>query len=177
MFGFNFPAYQPLAFTAIPALLGGLLTQSNDQVKMGRALAYGAGGAIIGIGLTLLDHILDIDTKPDVLAMEGEYFACKYWNSTENVWRNRSPVPYTGEQVPNYLNRGTAWFDKTDDDWKWSIYMSKKLFKMFRISAQVASDHISRTLYMPAPPSLSKYTELVPASTNWYWMTRLNYSF
>jgi hypothetical protein len=179
MFGFNFPSYQPLAFTAIPALLGGLLTQGSMGAKVGRAAAYGVGGAVIGVGLALLDNMLNIDTKPDVIAMEGEYFANKYWNSTENVWRNRSPVPFTGVTPPNYADRNTevGWYEKTDDDWKWSVYMSKKLFKMIRISAQVASDHASRTQFLSGPPSNSKYTDLVPASYNWYWMTRIMYYF
>jgi hypothetical protein len=184
MFGFNFPSYQPAAFTVIPAMLGGLLTNSSMNVKLGRAAAYGLGGAIIGVGLAIIDNLLNIDTKPDVLAMEGEYFTCKYLNSTENVWKHRSPAPNTGSlgaNLPSYVDRdkgGTlGWTEHNEDDWKWSIYMSKKLFKSVRVSAQVASDHATRSQYLAAPPSNSKYTELVPASFNWYWMARAMYFF
>jgi hypothetical protein len=114
----------------------------------------------------------------DTFAIEGEYFPYKYDNTPENVWKNRSPVPYYVDQTnPIYEDRGTMWFDKTDDDWRWSIYVSKKLFKFVRLSGQIASDHNMRTLYMFGPPQTSKYTEICQTSGQWYWMTRAMFQF
>jgi len=67
---------------------------------------------------------------------------------------------------------------KTDDDWKWSVYGSKKIGSNLKLSAQAACDHTPRTWYTPGPPSFVKYTELVPRSNkDWYWMLRATYYF
>ena len=109
----------------------------------------------------------------DVLSVEVEWYGSKYWNTPENVWLHRSPLPYSGSPIANYEELKP----REDDDWKWSIYASRKLFNRLKISAQVASDHILRTSYMPPPPSFSKYTEIVPRTKDWYWMTRIMYYF
>jgi hypothetical protein len=179
MFGMNFPTYQPLAYTAIPALLGGLLTDGGTDYKTQRALAYGIGGLALGTGLALIDHLFNVDTKADVLALEGEYYAYKYINSSENVWRSRSPVPFVATGIAFYRDRNTVggWYDRTTDDYKWSVYTSKKLLSCLRVSAMVASDHSQRTQYMYGPPATSSYLEIVPYTTNWYWMARVMYYF
>jgi hypothetical protein len=109
----------------------------------------------------------------DVFSIEGEWYGFKHWNTPENVWKSRSPVPYTGRPI-SFID---DWEPKTDDDWKWSVYMSKKIMNRIRISAQVASDHISRMQYILPPPSFAKYTEIVPRTKDWYWMTRVMYYF
>ncbi len=177
MFGLNFPTFQPLAYTLIPAVLAYNLAEGSNGFKLQRTAAYGIGGAAIGVGFMLLDKFLNIDTKADVLSLEGEYYNYKYVNSADNVWRNRSPVPYTGQRIPFYTDRGDEWKEVMDDNWKWSVYTSKKLFTCIRVSAQVASDHMQRTMYMFGPPQSSKYTEIVPRSKDWYWMTRVMYYF
>jgi hypothetical protein len=177
MFGFNCPTFQPFAYTLIPAILAYNLTQGSQNFINQRTLTYGIGGAIIGAGFMLLDRFLNIDTKADVLALEGEFFNYKYVNSADNVWRSRSPVPYTGQKIPFYTDRGTNWQETMDDNWKWSVYLSKKLLDCLRVSAQVASDHQQRSPYMFPPPQSSNYTELVPRSKDWYWMTRIMYYF
>ena len=109
----------------------------------------------------------------DVLAFEGEWYGFKHWNTPESVWKSRSPVPYDGQVISFYDD----WEPRTSDDWKWSVYLSKKIMKRIRISAQAASDHISRMGYMPPPPSFSKYTEICPRTKDWYWMGRIMYYF
>ena len=177
MAGINFPTFQPVAYTAIPFLLGYKLANGTDNFNLQRGLAYGLGGAVVGFGCLLLDHIFNIDTKADVLALEAEYYSYKYWNSADLVWRNRAPIPYIGQVYSFYNERGSTWYDKTDDDRKWSVYLSKKLFKCIRISGQVASDHNQRTLYMFGPPTSSKYTEICPRTVDWYWNARIMYYF
>lgn len=113
----------------------------------------------------------------DVLAIEAEWYQSKYWNSTEYVWKNMSPIPLArgeGEDVTFYDGE---WKAKTNDDWKFSVYASKKIFNVLRISGQIASDHLQKSPYMPPPPSLTRYTEIVPRSSDWYWMVRVMYMF
>jgi hypothetical protein len=66
---------------------------------------------------------------------------------------------------------------KRDDDWKWSIYASRRINKFLRISAQAASDHTPRNWYTPGPPSFVKYTDMVPLTKDWYYMMRLSFYF
>lgn len=106
----------------------------------------------------------------DVLAFEGEYYPNPYLNSQQNIYISRSPVPYTGDKVSSYAD----WKSKTDDDWRWSVYASKKLFNHIRISGQIASDHLMRSTYMP---QTMNYNEIMTRTRDWYWMTRIMYYF
>lgn len=105
----------------------------------------------------------------DVCAVEAEYCDSPYWNTLENVWKHRSPVPYTGERFPDY-NRFKP---LKKDEWKWSIYASKTISDRIRISGQFASDHSLRNRYL----TTAKYTEIVPLTKDWYWVTRIKYLF
>ena len=67
--------------------------------------------------------------------------------------------------------------EKTDDDWKWSVYAARKIGDHVRISLQFASDHTPRNWYTPGPPSYVKYTEMVPRTKDWYFMSRVSLFF
>jgi hypothetical protein len=128
----------------------------------------------------------------DVLSIELQWFGSKYWNSTENVWRKQSPVPYQGEayvesyyewlepkvtMAPNRIDTASVTSKAvTDDDWKWSVYLSKKFNNRIRVSAQAACDNRLRSDKLPPPPQQSKYTEITRRSwKDWYWMVRIMY--
>jgi hypothetical protein len=113
----------------------------------------------------------------DILSVELEYFKNPYWNSQEFIWKNQSPMPYTGIAAGSTFASWNDSLAKTDDDVKWSIYASKKINKFLRIGAQAASDHTPRNLYTPGPPSFVKYTDMVPRTTDWYYMMRVWYYF
>lgn len=108
----------------------------------------------------------------DILSLEVEWYGSPYWNSQEHIWKDRSPVPYTGSS-PDPDN----WRCKTDDQWKWSIYASRKIGTYLRISGQAASDHTPRYWYTPGPPTFVKYTEMVPRTRDWYYMMRMSVYF
>jgi hypothetical protein len=113
----------------------------------------------------------------DVLSIEVERYQSPYWNSQEFIWKSQSPVPYIGSAAGSNYNGWNDSLAKTDDDWKWSIYASRKIGKLFRISAQAASDHTPRNWYTQGPPSAVKYTDMVPRSWDWYYMMRVSYNF
>ena len=169
MFGMNWPTHQLMSYCVIPGVMGYLLEQKKSEKKT-KAGMFGAGGVVLGAGMWLMDYFLHCNTKPDLVAIEGEWYSSKYWNTQEFIWKACSPVPYSGSAVsPDIAN----WKEKTDDDWKWSVYLTKKITPFLCISGQVASDHTPRNWYTPGPPSYVKYTELVPRSNDWYWMTRM----
>jgi hypothetical protein len=105
----------------------------------------------------------------DVLSVEGEYNPSRYWNSPYWVWVARSPVPFTGNIRESNL---ATWVPKNDDHWKWSVYASRRVNKMLRFSAQIASDHLSEMIYTGPPPSPMGYREVVPRSRDWYYLLR-----
>ncbi|MBN1602766.1 MAG: hypothetical protein JW915_14245 [Chitinispirillaceae bacterium] len=117
----------------------------------------------------------------DVLAIEIEHNPSPYTNTAERVWKQRSPLPYIPGKTYYNLSKDDQWPDGkpgaiTNDDFKWSVYASRK-FGKFRISGQIASDHHIRAPYMLGPPTSYRYTELCQRSTDWYWMTRVSYAF
>jgi hypothetical protein len=113
----------------------------------------------------------------DVFSIEVEHYGSPYWNSQENIWKSTSPVPYNGTNNGMWYNEWADSLAKTDDDFKWSIYASKKLSTWLRISGQIACDHTPRNWYTAAPPSYVKYTEMVPRSQDWYFMLRTMFYF
>lgn len=113
----------------------------------------------------------------DVLSIEAERYSSKYCNSTEYVWKNMSPIPLARGESGDVTYYDDKWKAKTNDDWKWSVYASKKIFNVLRISGQIASDHLQKSPYLPPPPSFTRYTEIVPRTRDWYWMVRVMYMF
>jgi hypothetical protein len=109
----------------------------------------------------------------DVLAVEVEYFPNPYQNSYQFIWKGNCPVPYfTSYQTE--IDYYSDWKRKTDDDWKWSIYASKKINNI-SISGQIASDHTSQASYEPSGKKI--YTEMVPRTKDWYFMLRCGFFF
>lgn len=108
----------------------------------------------------------------DVLAVEVEYFPSPYQNSFQFMWKSNSPIPYFNTYAG--IEYYSDWERKTDDDWKWSVYASKSIGK-FRISGQIASDHISRAPYMVAGKKV--YSEICPRTEDWYYMLRCGFFF
>jgi len=176
--GMNWPTHQLLSYGIIPGALGYLLEQKPSE-KWATASGFGGGGIILGLGLWALDHFLGYNTKLDILSIEGEYNPSPYANAQDNIWKNVSPVPYVPDRlIPNY---DVYWNDSmslTNDDFKWSVYASKKIGKYFRLSAQVASDHTPKIWHTPWPaPQSVKYNDMVPLTKNWYFMMRASMYF
>ena len=64
---------------------------------------------------------------------------------------------------------------KHNDDWRWSVYASRKIAERIRISLQFASDNMSKTAWSPPPPTYSKYTEIMTSKRQWYWVSRIQF--
>lgn len=110
----------------------------------------------------------------DVLALEAEYFPNHYKNSYQFMWKGNCPVPYFITPAQQEIDYYSDWKEKTDDDWKYSVYALKKIFN-FSISGQIASDHTSRSIYQPSGKKI--YTEMVPRTEDWYFMLRCGFYF
>lgn len=100
----------------------------------------------------------------DVLSLECEWYGSLFVNSTENIWEARSPVPYRADQGRT-MERTDSTGHFTNDNWKWSVYGSKKVSSFLRLSFQFARDHV-----MPGQKYL--YAETVREPGDWYWAFR-----
>ena len=89
----------------------------------------------------------------------------------ENIWKYGSPVPLCGDQTDDGAIPDFELSDKMrkhNDDWRWSVYASRKIAERIRISLQFASDNMSKTAWSPPPPTYSKYTEIMTSKRQWY---------
>jgi hypothetical protein len=123
----------------------------------------------MGAGSWALNKFLGLDTWLDVLALEVEYYESPYTNSWRGVLWNRSPAPIDTDLVAPFPE---DFKPHHDDDWKWSVYASKKIGTSMTISGQIACDNASRLAY---GDDLSNPINIIPE--NWYWMMRAKFVF
>jgi hypothetical protein len=100
----------------------------------------------------------------DVLSIQGEYFRSPYPNSYLMVVNSYMPIPDYTKDLSLYKK----------DDWKWSIYASKKLFNGLTIIGQLANDHSRRDWVMEAD---ADYEEAMRSNRMWYWMMKMKFEF
>ncbi|MBF0432793.1 MAG: hypothetical protein HQK83_16025 [Fibrobacteria bacterium] len=105
----------------------------------------------------------------DIFSFEVEYFASPYANSTRDIWDSRTPLPDIGPNKPESKDYDT-YANKRIDNWKWSLYSSKKIGKYLRFSAQIANDHTPRTGL-----TISPNEDITQVPGDWYWMFRVMY--
>ena len=179
MLGFNWPTHQLTSYCVVPGLMAyGLETVKDKKLK--KAIGFGTGGIIFGVGTWLMDRLLKTNSKLDILSIEFEHNPSPYVNTQDYIWKASSAVPYIPGQVI-YLNYDKDWKDSmavTDDDYRWSIYASKRFGKYVRLSAQAACDHTPKSWYTPWPaPQSAKYSDVVPKNDDWYFMMRMSINF
>ena len=102
----------------------------------------------------------------DVLAVQGEYYRSPYPNSYYRVMFNMSPTPYVKPDM--------QWSYYQGDDWKWSIYASKKILGGLSLIAQLANDH---TRVDVAREEDAEYEEVMRINGQWCWMMKLKFEF
>lgn len=169
MVGLNLPTHPLMSWGCVAALsLAGALQGDHTQIVIPGS--YGATAAWVGTGLLswALNRWLKIDTWLDLLALEVEYYGSHWRNSPQLIVEKRSPAPYTYHQVPEY-----ATIDKLHmDDWKWSLYASKKVGTFLEITGIVANDNMGRGRYG------AQYDyPITMYPTDWYWMLRTKFFF
>ena len=100
----------------------------------------------------------------DVLSLEFEYWGSKYYNDYRAIYVNAG---YPVAQAP------LAGVDESK--WKWSLYFKKSFLNDHcALTTQFARDHMRlfSTIYDEA-----NHREMLVESGNWWWVTKLSYSF
>jgi hypothetical protein len=98
----------------------------------------------------------------DVLSIQGEYFRSPYADSYHMVMWNL--VPRADKAATRYGN----------NDWKWSVYASKKLFGGLSVIGQVSNDHSQVDV---AREEDAEYQEAMRGNGMWNWMLKLKFEF
>ncbi len=74
----------------------------------------------------------------DALSVEGEWWGNRYPNSMEGIIREGLPLPFQ-TSVKSIAEDSTTY---KQDNLKWSVYGARTFAKHYRLSFQVASDHM-----------------------------------
>ncbi len=103
----------------------------------------------------------------DVLALEAEWYGCRYPDAYANVVLNDLPIP---DKPPV----GYSWADYRADDWKWSIYAKKTFFNKISLIFQAARDHLRLQTQIQ---KFQDYEEALNQNRDWYWMGKVKFYF
>jgi hypothetical protein len=103
----------------------------------------------------------------DRLSLEGEWWGNRYPNSLQGVVTNGLPLPFNGATT----------IDSTkykNDNFKWSIYGCKSFNKHYKVTFQVANDHM-RTFAWDW--DRQDWEESLRSPKNWYYMLKFGVMF
>ena len=100
----------------------------------------------------------------DVLSVQGEYFRSPYPDSYYEVMWNQLPRPYIKQDMTPYQC----------DDWKWSIYASRKILGGLSIIGQIANDHTRLDVVREED---ADYEETMRGNGMWCWMMKMKWEF
>ena len=165
--GINWPVYQLLSYCVIPEVVG-YYEEPLDSKKAVTAGICGATGIAAGVGSWLMDRWLHVNSKLDVLSIEAEWWGNRYPNNMKSIVWEGLPLPFPS---------GTKSIDSTtykDDNVKWSIFGQKTFNSRFRLSFQLASDHM-RTFAWDW--YRQDWEEALRGPRNWYYMLRFGVMF
>ena len=127
----------------------------------------------------------------DNLSLEMEWYGAKFRDDLTRFYPSAknypSPLPVANQDWkrvqdpinPGISNQGVPWSiadleqNLKKDNWKWSLYGSREIQGHFRVSFQLANDHLR-------PGGTVGYASgeaILSAPKDWYWMTKLAYFF
>ncbi len=106
----------------------------------------------------------------DVLQVQFQYYQFPFVDNEFAAYRSTLPIP---SFLPNTIE-ATTLQPYTADDWKWSVYGTKKIGNAISITGQVASDHFRVSSF---EFRLEYESSMKKTSDHWYYMLRLDLGF
>jgi hypothetical protein len=128
----------------------------------------------------------------DVFSVQIEYYGCEFENSLENLFMYQIPVWYVENYDPLSHDDSTTYANNSmpddygtyreyyqNDNWKWSINLSRSFGKHFTVFAQFANDNMRHKYYNARP----QYIPVTRGNSgpfqfftdDWYFVFRLNF--
>ncbi len=171
MESYTFKAVVPMVHASIDfgQLIGSSLFKKDDFLLYGESILLGVINQPIYYERRM-DRLammagLNIPTFGilNMLNIEAEYFPSKYVNGYATAAEAHMPLP-------DYIyDKTTLSYDVGDwkkDDWKWSVFIEKKLGKAISLQSQIASDHLRgrQTTRIVTPQSI------LIDKDHWYYM-------
>lgn len=173
---FSFKGIKPLALLALDfkTLFGGDLFRGDEMILYSEAVMMGVENRPIYYE-NRMDRLavmlgLNIPTFGllDNLNVEVERLTAKYINGYRTAREGSLPLPdYHYDQTKGYDPD-----DWSGDDFKWSVFLDRKIIEGFHIQAQFASDHLRGRRFTRV---VSENSLLVDDS-HWYYMVKLQAS-
>jgi hypothetical protein len=162
--GFNWPTHPLLSYTVAPGIAGYFLNKESFNSK---TIGSIGAGVISGGGIWLLERYMQKRYRPDILAVELEWYGCPYPNSYK---KRLGPGPSQSYPVPDALGNHPN-MNYSADNWKWSIYTKRDFMKEhLGIIFQVARDHIRNETVIDES---FDYEEAVGRNDMWWWMAKI----
>jgi hypothetical protein len=110
----------------------------------------------------------------DRFAVEVEYYKNKFPNNIGAAFEEQNPIPLPiGVDPFTYSDSAVALNEDnfTRDDWKWSVYGSRKIVNGVTVYAQAASDHLRH----PSVGAINSYSPWTVRPQDWYYVFRLEF--
>jgi hypothetical protein len=167
--GFDWPTHPFLSYGLIPV---GIAMWDWQTFTRNWAARGGIGilsGIIAGGGTWLLEKYLKADLRLDILAVEGEWYGCRYPDNFSPDL-NITPVPASPPPDAN------GSFDNYNrhDDWKWAISAEKTIFGGLSLIGLVGRDHLRTETFIKKDQD---YEEALIKNNHLYWMFKIKYGF
>ncbi len=102
----------------------------------------------------------------DVLSCQAEWFGSPYPNDIGGIVNSELPLPLSYNLTLNNF---------PDDHWKWAMYATKKFFKYYTLTAQVADDHLRYTA-LPTDVNID-FNEVFHNLHEWYYILKFTAAF
>jgi hypothetical protein len=166
MIGFNWPTHEFLSYGIIPGAMGFSLPQP-DRSRLSSALVSESCGLLFGACSWLTRKYLDWNLRPDLCAVELEYYGWDHSNGY--LW-----VVMDGTAVPNGSSGDYTERDYNNDNWKWTVYMKKTFYRHSYVLLQFANDHWSLPQY---DEKNYDRDEFCGRNTHWYWVAKYGVTF
>jgi len=162
-FGINAPTNPVFSYGIIP-IATFLLAKDESMLKdMNNRLFWSAGSVAATAATLLVQDMLGLNVRPDVLSFEFEYWSNRYPNSNVNGYVSLIPVPdWEFTDAMSDHNR-----------WRWSVFSTKQMGDFF-VKFQVAHDHT--VAFVPMNHRFNPKDNL-GAAGNWWWTIKTGYSF
>ncbi len=103
----------------------------------------------------------------NILSVQLESYRLDFLSSEEKSFKNNLPV----YKVPNNIAMHHASENRNHDDFKWSVYGSRSLFKGIDVYLQFASDHMRLQQFTAE----KTWEPVLNRPSEWYYLIRFDY--